>query len=162
MTFTRSTPRIFRRTGEHTDIIFSSQVGDFHWVLTPTLSGAYQYFVNRALPALGELRTLWRLDNKTFTHSWTYERHQELPLLRDIRAATKVQDETWVKPDGKYIAKYDLATFLAVEEGQDTMWGVYGRLPRSNEGVASWYIHGGKVFIVLRDAQEVQTVLMVL
>jgi rhamnogalacturonan endolyase len=113
-------------------------------VLTPTLGGAYQYFVNRALPQLGEFRTLWRLDNKTFTHGWTVEKNAMLPLLSEIHKEQKVQDETFARRDGGYVTKYDLASFLEAKEGIETLWGVYGVLPRGGEGVGSWYIHGGK------------------
>jgi rhamnogalacturonan endolyase len=46
--------------------MFSANEGDMHWVIYPDLAGAYQYFVNRGLPVLGEFRTLFRLDNTTF------------------------------------------------------------------------------------------------
>jgi rhamnogalacturonan endolyase len=89
----RASPTIFKKKiGEYTDVVFSADEGHIHWVLTPTLSGAYQYFVNRALPTLGEVRTLWRLDNSTVTHGYTSERDEALVPLNDIRAsgATKV------------------------------------------------------------------------
>jgi rhamnogalacturonan endolyase len=47
-------------------VSFSAAEGDMHWVIYPDLAGCYQYFVNRALPVLGEFRTLFRLDNTTF------------------------------------------------------------------------------------------------
>lgn len=37
-------------------------------------AGAYQYFVNKALPSLGILRSLFRLDNSTFVNGKTSER----------------------------------------------------------------------------------------
>ena len=113
------------------------------------MAGAYQYFVNRALPVLGEFRTLWRLDNATFTHGWTVERNEPLVPLFDIRGsnAKKVQDETWQRENGSFITKYDLATFLNVIEGEPSIWGVQGKLKTKagSEGIGSWYIHGGKV-----------------
>lgn len=51
-----SAPYIFSKTREYTDIVFSTAEGDSHWVITPNLAGAYQYFVNRAVPVLGEFR----------------------------------------------------------------------------------------------------------
>lgn len=143
----RVPPKIFRQTERHTDIIFSALEGDLHWVLTPELSGAYQYFVNRALPSLGEFRTLWRLDNKTFTHTWTVERNERLVTFADVKAAKTVRDYTLQRVDGSYITKYDLSTFVANTEGRSTLlyWGVYGKIPRTGAGVGSWYIHAGKV-----------------
>jgi rhamnogalacturonan endolyase len=127
--------------------VFSAPEGDLHWVLTPDLPGAYQYFVNRALSSLGEFRTLWQLDNRTFTHGWTVERNEPLVTLADIKAAKTVRDYTLQRADGTYITKYDLSTFVANTEGNSTLlyWGVYGTIPSTRQGVGSWYIHGGKV-----------------
>ena len=117
-----------------------------HWVLTPTLKGAYQYFVNYALPNLGEFRTLWRLDNKTFTTGYTDERNEPFVPLSDIVSASKTQDETWQRSDGTFITKYDLSAFLPIIEGSPSFWGVHGKLDgkKDGEGIGSWYIHGGK------------------
>jgi rhamnogalacturonan endolyase len=148
LSWTYKAPYIHRKTDEYTDIVFLAKEGDIHWVLTPTLAGAYQYFVNRALPKLGEFRTLWRLDNSTFTSGYTTENDKPLPPLRDFRASKKVQDETWQRDNGSFITKYDLSTFLPVVQGDLSYWGVYGKLPATvngaAEGIGSWYIHGGK------------------
>lgn len=142
---------VYKKTGEYTDIAFVAKEGEFHWVLTPTLAGAYQYFVNKALPTLGEFRTLWRLDNDTFTHGKTDERDEALPPVTDILAATNVQDETWQRADGSFITKYDFSTFMPTIEGQSSYWGVHGTLKNSTgakaAGVGSWYIHGGKDYL---------------
>ncbi|KAF7714665.1 Rhamnogalacturonan endolyase [Penicillium ucsense] len=117
------------------DIAFTAVEGDMHWVVFAGMSGAYQYFVNRALPVLGEFRTLWRLDNVTFTRGRTDIKDEELPPLKDYIPQNKVQDETWLRPDGSgYITKYD---FTAWSRNQD-FFGVYG------EGFGSWYINPGK------------------
>jgi rhamnogalacturonan endolyase len=117
--------------------------------LTPQLAGAYQYFVNRALPVLGEFRTLWRLDNETFTHGWTVERDEPLVSFADVKAATSVKDGTLQRANGSFITKYDLSTFVANAEGDLLFWGMYGAFRNSSKqasnGVGSWYIHGGKV-----------------
>ncbi|KAF2093322.1 polysaccharide lyase family 4 protein [Rhizodiscina lignyota] len=136
--------RIVKKSGDYTDIAFSANEGDMHWVLTPDLFGAYQYFVNRALPTLGEFRTLWRLDNTTFTRGHTSERDQDLPPLALILSGTKVQDETWLLPNGTYVTKYDFATFLPSIEGNLSYWGVYGQLNGTGAQIGSWYIHAGK------------------
>ncbi|SPQ19210.1 91248076-cdc2-4831-98e6-2ed04e510963 [Thermothielavioides terrestris] len=94
------------------DIQFTSDVGDMHWVIFEGQHGAYQYFVNHNLPTLGEFRTLWRLDNTTFPKGRTVDKDGTLPPLSDYIAANKVQDETWLAPDGKgYITKYDWASW---------------------------------------------------
>jgi hypothetical protein len=113
-------------------------------VLTPTLPGAYQYFVNKALPVLGEFRTLWVLDNRTFTHGVTLERNERLPPLSDVRGGTKTGDETFQKSDGSFVTKYDFTAFLGNVEGDLTYWGLSGSVGATKVG--SWYIHGGKVY----------------
>lgn len=106
-----------------------------HWVIHTGLAGAYQYFVNRAVPVLGEFRSLWRLDNMTFTRGRTSRRDEALPPLSDYLPELKVQDETWLRPDGTgYITKYDFSAFVR----EQTAYGVYG------EGFGSWYINPGK------------------
>lgn len=144
-----SAPYIFSKTPEYTDIVFSAAEGDSHWVISPTLAGSYQYFVNRAIPVLGEFRTLWRLANDTFTHGYTSERDEALPPLSDYSApnVTKVQDETWQRPDGSYITKYDFSTFLPNLEGELSFWGVRGQLSGNGSSIGSWYIHGGKDYL---------------
>ncbi|KAG6367172.1 hypothetical protein INS49_001356 [Diaporthe citri] len=121
--------------GPWIDVSFSAIEGDMHWVIHTGLAGAYQYFVNRAVPVLGEFRTLWRLDNTTFPRGRTSRRDEPLPPLSDYRPELKVQDETWLRPDGSgYITKYDFSAFVR----EQTAYGVYG------EGFGSWYINPGK------------------
>jgi len=117
------------------DIRFTAREAELHWVVFAGQHGAYQYLVNRALPVLGELRTLWRLDNGTFTRGATGLRDEALPPLRDFVAANRVQDETWRAPAGDgYITKYDFSAWVR----RLVAYGVYG------EGRGSWYINAGK------------------
>ncbi|EPS36158.1 hypothetical protein H072_10252 [Dactylellina haptotyla CBS 200.50] len=143
--------QVYKETEDFTDIIFYATEGEFHWVLTPTLTGAYQYFVNRALPVVGEFRTLWRLANDSFTYGKTSERNELLPPLSDILNATNIQDETWQRADGTFITKYDFATFMPIIQDEPDYWGVYGPLNGSTaidaEMVGSWYIHAGVDYI---------------
>ncbi|KAH7104347.1 polysaccharide lyase family 4 protein [Auriculariales sp. MPI-PUGE-AT-0066] len=116
------------------DISFTSPSGDMHWVIFSNQQGAYQYFVNRAVPP-GEFRSLWRLDNSTFTRGHTATRDAELPPLSSYLAENKVQDETWLTPDGSgYITKYDFTSWIRAQR----YYGVYGT------GFGSWYINPGK------------------
>lgn len=117
-------------TPDYIDVAFSAAEGDFHWVIHADLVGAYQYFVNRALPVLGEFRTLWRLDNASFPNGRTTVRDGELPPLSAYAAATKVQDETWQRADGTYLTKYDWSAFVREQD----YYGVYG------DEFGSWYI----------------------
>ncbi|KAI3318893.1 rhamnogalacturonate lyase [Xylariaceae sp. AK1471] len=120
---------------DYIDVMFTANEGEMHWVIFSGLAGAYQYFVNRALPVLGEFRTLWRLDNTTFPRGKTNLRDEELPPLSDYIAANKVQDETWLRPDGNgYITKYDFTDWIRTQ----TYYGVYG------DRFGSWYINPGK------------------
>jgi rhamnogalacturonan endolyase len=107
-----------------------------HWVIQDDLPGAYQYFVNRNLPTLGEFRTLWRLSNTSFPNGHTNVKTGALPALQEYYNATKVQDETWQKSDGTFLTKYDWAAFLR----DQTAHGVWG------DEVGSWYIHAGKEY----------------
>ncbi|KAH1316660.1 hypothetical protein LV164_008050 [Aspergillus fumigatus] len=116
------------------DIQFTAKEGDFHWVIFEDLVGAYQYFVNHALPTLGEFRTLWRLDNTSFPNGRTNIKDGALPTLAEIASGTKVQDETWQLADGSYITKYDWTAWIRDQD----YYGVYG------EEFGSWYINPGK------------------
>ncbi|KFY34829.1 hypothetical protein V494_06435 [Pseudogymnoascus sp. VKM F-4513 (FW-928)] len=129
-----TTVSIHKQTKDFLDISFEASEGELHWVIQPKLAGAYQYFVNRALPVLGEFRTLWRLDNTTFFNGHTSIKDGVLPTSADIAAATKVQDETWEKEDGTFITKYDWQALVRDQE----YYGVYG------PGFGSWYINAGK------------------
>ncbi|KAJ3938512.1 uncharacterized protein N0V96_011239 [Colletotrichum fioriniae] len=113
------------------DVKFTANDGDFHWVIFQGLAGAYQYFVNRNLPTLGEFRTLWRLDNTTFPNGKTDLHDKPLPKLADYLPENK----TWRTPDGTgYITKYDFSDFIRTQK----YYGVYG------DEVGSWYINAGK------------------
>ncbi|KAK7511737.1 polysaccharide lyase family 4, domain III-domain-containing protein [Phyllosticta citriasiana] len=129
-----SSATITANTSTYLDIGFSAIEGEMHWVIYPDLAGAYQYFVNRGLPVLGEFRTLWRLDNTTFPKGRTNLKDEELPALSEYDAATKVQDETWERTDGTFITKYDWTAWIREWD----FYGVYG------EDAGSWYINPGK------------------
>ncbi|KAF2141847.1 polysaccharide lyase family 4 protein [Aplosporella prunicola CBS 121167] len=124
---------IFAKGDDYIDVRFNATEGELHWVIFDDLPGAYQYFVNRALPVLGVFRTLVRLDNQTFTHGRTNIKDDAFPALAEIRAGTNVQDETWEKADGTFITKYDWSDFIRSID----YYGVYG------EGFGSWYIRPG-------------------
>jgi rhamnogalacturonan endolyase len=116
------------------NVKFTAKEGDFHWVIYDDLPGAYQYFVNHALPTLGEFRTLWRLDNASFPRGRTNVKDGVLPALSEYANATNVQDETWQKADGTFLTKYDWSAFIREQD----FYGVYG------DEVGSWYLNPGK------------------
>lgn len=116
------------------NVKFTAKEGDFHWVIRDDLAGAHQYFVNHALPTLGEFRTLWRLDNVSFPKGRTNIKDDVLPPLSEYLDATNVQDETWQKKDGTFLTKYDWSAFIRKQD----YYGVYG------DEVGSWYINPGK------------------
>ncbi|KAH6715751.1 polysaccharide lyase family 4, domain III-domain-containing protein [Leptodontidium sp. MPI-SDFR-AT-0119] len=134
--------RIFAQNEQFLDVVFEGTLGDFHWVIYPDLAGAYQYFVNKALPTLGEFRTLFRLDNTTFVNGKTAVKEGPLPTLAEIATATNVQDETWQLASGAYITKYDWSSFLRSpspsRSSPETFHGVYG------PDFGSWIITPGK------------------
>lgn len=116
------------------NVKFVAAEGEFHWVIYDGLHGSYQYFINHALPTLGEFRTLWRLDNVSFPNARTNVRDGPLPALAEYAISTNVQDETWQKPDGTFLTKYDWSSNVR----DNDFHGVYG------EEVGSWYLNPGK------------------
>ncbi|KAL1645809.1 hypothetical protein SLS58_003693 [Diplodia intermedia] len=124
---------IVARGEDYIDVSFTADQGEFHWVIFNDLPGAYQYFVNRALPTLGVFRSLFRLDNQTFTNGRTHIKDEPLPPWYLYQNATKVQDETWELANGTYLTKYDWSAFIRDID----FYGVYG------EGFGSWYIRPG-------------------
>ncbi|KAF2635194.1 rhamnogalacturonate lyase-like protein [Massarina eburnea CBS 473.64] len=125
---------IFDSGSSWINVKFTAKEGDFHWVIHDDLAGAYQYFVNHALPRLGEFRTLWRLDNTSFPNGHTDVKDGVLPPVEEYATATNVQDETWQTADGTFLTKYDWSSFIRTQ----TFYGVYG------DEVGSWYINPGK------------------
>lgn len=125
---------MFDKGSDWINIKFTAVEGDFHWVIYDGLHGSYQYFVNHALPTLGEFRTLWRLDNVSFPNARTNVRDGPLPALSEYAISTNVQDETWQKPDGTFLTKYDWSSNVR----DNDFHGVYG------EDVGSWYLNPGK------------------
>ncbi|KAJ0161309.1 Rhamnogalacturonate lyase [Colletotrichum tanaceti] len=119
-----------RGTG-YIDVSFSAAAGDFHWVIFDDLAGAYQYFVNRALPDISILRTLWRLAPDLFPNGRTHLRDEPLPDFSLYAGAANVQDETWQLADGSFVTKYDWSNAVRDRD----FYGVYG--PEAG----SWYIH---------------------
>ncbi|KAI5235141.1 polysaccharide lyase family 4 protein [Aureobasidium subglaciale] len=130
----RTIAKIVKTGSNYINVQFDAAEGEMHWVIFNGLAGAYQYFVNRALPVLGEFRTLWRLDNETFTSAYNADKDGMLPPLSEYAVSTKIQDETWKTPEGDYLTKYDWSGFVREQE----YWGVYG------EKFGSWYLHPGK------------------
>ncbi|TQN66095.1 Rhamnogalacturonate lyase [Colletotrichum shisoi] len=127
--FTNAT--VASRGTDYIDVSFSAAAGDFHWVIFDDLTGAYQYFVNRALPDISILRTLWRLAPDLFPNGRTHLKDEPLPDFSLYASATNVQDETWQLADGSFITKYDWSNAVRDRD----FYGVYG----PNAG--SWYIH---------------------
>lgn len=132
--FVWTSAAIASRGEDHIDVSFSSKEGELHWVIFEGIAGAYQYFVNHALPDISILRTLWRLDPTLFLNGRTYLREEPLPDFSLYQKATKIQDETWQKADGTFITKYDFADYVRERD----FYGLYG--PR----FGSWYIHAGQ------------------
>jgi rhamnogalacturonan endolyase len=103
---------VYSETPEYLDVVFSATEINLHWVISPDLAESFQYIENKALPTLAVLRTLFRLDNTTFTYGHTNIKDELLPPFADILNATKVQDETWERADGTFITKYDWSDFI--------------------------------------------------
>ncbi|KAF2630669.1 polysaccharide lyase family 4 protein [Macroventuria anomochaeta] len=123
--------KIVSNSQDYIDVAFSSSLGDLHWVIYPDLAGAYQYFVNKALPDLSIFRTLWRLDPALFTYGFNTNKNEKLPDFSLYANAPEIQDETFQFPDGSYVTKYDFANYVRERD----FVGVFG------DQTGSWYIH---------------------
>ncbi|RAH86539.1 putative rhamnogalacturonase [Aspergillus japonicus CBS 114.51] len=138
--FNWHSPKIVDASTDWIDVQYESNYGNLHWVIDRTTAGAWQYFMNTALPhSLGEFRCLWRLDNGTFTHGHNYIKDEVLPTLAETNEGIVVQDSTNQLPNGTYITKYDWSSFINVPEAG--FWGVYGG------SFGSWFIHPSKEYI---------------
>lgn len=125
---------VYRQTKDMLDVSYEAKEGFVHFVLMTGLDGFYSYFVNKALGVQGEFRTLYRLDPTLFPNGRTYLKDEPLPLFSDILNGTNVQDETWQRPDGTYITKYDWSFFVR----ESDFHGVYGK------NFGAWVINPGK------------------
>lgn len=123
------------------DVSFNADEGEHHLVLFKGLNGFYSYFVNKALPDLGEFRTLIRLNPDLYQNAHTSIKDEALPVWPDDYKGEKVFDETWVAPDGNgYITKYDWSSRLHEEE----IYGVYGTNSATNKTYGFWLISPGR------------------
>ncbi len=127
-------------TPEMIDIAYISDWGELHYVVRSGLSGLYSYFVATNIGTVGEYRTLYRVDGSIFRNGHNAERTGTFPTLAEILAGTKIQDETFLLPNGTVYTKYDYATYVAA----DRVHGVFG------DGYGVWmitpspeYINGG-------------------
>lgn len=120
--FTIGPPTIVQQTPTMLDVSYEAYEGFVHYVLFSGLSGFYQYVVVKNLGEQGEVRSLYRFDPLQFSHGRTNIKNAPLPLLADILTGYKVQDETWQRPDGSYITKYDFSCFVRNLD----FHGVYG------------------------------------
>ncbi|KAF1851256.1 polysaccharide lyase family 4 protein [Cucurbitaria berberidis CBS 394.84] len=134
--FRYTSASIVSNSSEFIDISFSSSFGDLHWVIYPELAGAYQYFVNKALPDISIFRTLWRLDPDRFTNGYTTTKDAPLPGWSLYANATEIQDETFQITDGSYVTKYDFANYVRERD----FVGIYG------DKSGSWYIHASNEY----------------
>lgn len=132
MNYTSAT--VYKQTQDTLDVGYEAKEGTVHFVLMTGLDGFYSYFVNTALGVQGEFRTLYRLAPDLFPNGRTYLRDEPLPLFADILNGTSVQDETWQRPDGTYITKYDWSFFVR----ESDFHGVYG------DRFGAWVMNPGK------------------
>jgi rhamnogalacturonan endolyase len=122
------------------DVSYEAYEGVVHYVMFSGLSGFYHYVVNKNLGNQGEARSLYRFDPLQFSHGRTNIKNGPLPLLADIKSGFKVQDETWQRPNGSYITKYDWSCFVRDLD----FHGVYGVASK----VGAWIIAPGKDYYI--------------
>ena len=136
--------QVVTNTAEMADIAYISTWGELHYVVRSGVSGLYSYFVATGIGTVGEYRTLYRVDGNIFRNGYNAVRSGPFPTLSDIQHSTKLQDETFLLPNGTVYSKYDWSTYVA----QDHLHGVYGTSNGNNYGVwmispSHEYINGG-------------------
>ena len=129
-TFSPTGLRVDTDTADMADIAYISPWGELHYVARSGVSGLYSYFLATGIGTVGEFRTLYRVDGSIFRSGFNAERSGPFPTLADIKAGTKLQDETFQLLDGTVYTKYDWATYVA----RDQVHGVYG------DGAGVWVI----------------------
>ncbi|KAI0377094.1 polysaccharide lyase family 4 protein [Hypomontagnella monticulosa] len=132
-------PTLVQQTDTMIHVAFNNSIyADVHYILFSGLSGHYQYVVNQNLGYQGEVRSLYRFDPLQFTWGRTNIKNAPLPTIQDIQAGYKVQDETWQRPNGSYITKYDFSCYV---RGLD-FHGVYG------DDIGAYVIAPGKDYYI--------------
>lgn len=123
------------------DIAYTSAMGEHHYVVRDGVSGIYSYFISGNMGgAVGEFRTVYRVDPAVFPNSFNMRRSSLTPTLAQIRSATVLQDSTYRLTNGTIYTKYDWADYVL----GDRVHGMYGSgfglwvLPVSPE-----YFNGG-------------------
>lgn len=136
--FTYGQPKIVHQSNTMLDVAFEAYEATIHYVMFSGLAGFYEYNVVKNLGEQGECRSLWRFDPLQFTEGRTNIKNGPLPTLKDIQTGYKVEDETWQRPNGSYITKYDWTCFVRNLD----FHGVYGK------DVGAYVIAPGKDYYI--------------
>src|SRR5579884_210420 len=105
--FSATQLKVVTNTPTMVDIAYISSWGELHYVVRSGVSGLYSYFVATGIGTVGEFRTLYRVDGNIFRNGYNAVRSGPFPTLSDIQHSTKLQDETFLLPNGTVYSKYD-------------------------------------------------------
>ncbi len=114
---------VVTNTSTMADIAYTSAMGEHHYVVRDGVSGIYSYFISGNMGgAVGEFRTIYRVDPAVFPNSFNMRRSGAMPTLAQINAGTELQDSTYQLMNGTVYTKYDWADYVI----GDHVHGVYG------------------------------------
>lgn len=106
-----------------------------HYIINSTLSGIYSYVLIRNVTtktlSIAELRMVCRFNPNLMPYVNNGKMSMKPKLYAELEKYEKVQDETWLLPDGTYYSKYDLAGYIRERD----FYGVFG------SGIGAWFIH---------------------
>ncbi len=114
---------VVTNTSTMADIAYTSAMGEHHYVVRDGVSGIYSYFISGNMGgAVGEFRTVYRVDPAVFPNTFNMRRSGAMPTLAQIDAATVLQDSTYQLTNGTIYTKYDWADYVL----GDRVHGVFG------------------------------------
>lgn len=114
---------VVTNTSAMVDIAYKSAMGEHHYVVRDGVNGFYSYFISGNMGgAVGEFRTLYRVNPSLFPNNFNMKRSGTPPTLAQIQAATVIQDSTYQLANGSIYSKYDYVDYVA----NDHVHGVYG------------------------------------
>jgi rhamnogalacturonan endolyase len=114
---------VVTNTASMADIAYTSTMGEHHYVVRDGVSGIYSYFISGNMGgAIGEFRTVYRVDPALFPNSFNMRRSGAVPTLAQIEAATVIEDSTYQLANGSIYTKYDWADYVL----DDHVHGFYG------------------------------------
>lgn len=121
---------------------------EYHFILRENESGIYSYVVakneTQKPVTVSELRTIYRFDRNIMNSLYNGSFSATPYSYQELGEFTKIQDETWRKPDGNVYSKYDLANYVR----KIPFSGAYGHKH------GAWLIHAGRDYFSGDDTKQ--------